>query len=133
MILEIKEGDFFLQNYSVTKNIYTQFINIFKDRNQLHTDKVFATSKLFDDRVMHGAILAGFLSHFIGECLPIKNVLVQSYKLTFIKPVYMNDALILKTSITGIFPSVKTVEFKYKFINQVNQTVAKGNINISII
>lgn len=129
----MKEGDVFLQEYCVTENIYKQFIEIFNDRNPLHTDKEFAISKSFKEQVMHGSILAGFLSHFVGECLLQKNVIVQSYKLNFVKPVYLNDTLILKTEIIGVFESVNSVEFKFKFNNDDNLVVAKGNIDISII
>ena len=45
---------------------------------------------------MHGAILSGCLSNFIRERLTIKNVLVQTYQLYFLKPVYINIILDLR-------------------------------------
>lgn len=82
---------------------------------------------------MHGAILAGFLSHFVGESLPIKNVLVQTYQLHFLKPVYLNDILNFKAIITGVFSSVNTIEFKFIFSAPERASVAKEKIIISLI
>lgn len=129
----MQEGDKFYETYCVTEKVYSGFIDLFKDDNPLHLNAEFAQSKNFKDKVMHGAILSGFLSHFIGVCLPIKNVLVQTYELHFLKPLYLNEILNFEATIVGIFESVNTIEFKYKFLASKNTTVAKGKILISII
>ena len=74
----MKEGDCFEARFTVTEETYLGFISLFKDKNPLHTDATFARLRGFDDKVMHGNILNGFLSYFIGECLPMKNVIIHS-------------------------------------------------------
>jgi 3-hydroxybutyryl-CoA dehydratase len=127
------QGDIFNLEYTVTENVYNLFIAAFNDKNPLHTDDNFAIGKSFKEKVMHGAILAGFLSNFIGECLPTKNVLVRSYKIDFIRPVYLGDILFFRATITGFFESVNAIEFEYNFKNNLKQTIAKGTISIGII
>lgn len=129
----MEEGNQFYATYAVTNKIYNSFIDIFGDNNSLHTNEDFAKEKKFTGKVMHGAILTGFLSHFIGEGLPIKNVLVQTYQLHFLKPVYLNDVLNFKATITGLFNSVNTIEFKFTFSLPDKVIVAKGKILISLI
>lgn len=129
----MQEGDKFCESYNINEDIYKGFISLFKDDNPLHINSAFAISKNFKDKVMHGAILAGFLSHFIGVCLPIKNVLVQTYELHFLKPIFINDQLFFEATVIGIFESVNTIEFKYKFLTSNKTIVAKGKILISII
>lgn len=129
----MKEGDVFEFEYCVTEKIYNGFIALFEDENPLHTDEKFAKEKNFSGKVMHGAIQAGFLSNFIGEKLPNKNVIVQSYKMSFAKPVYLNDILKLKAIITGVFESVNCIIFKYTFTNAENIMVCKGEISIGLI
>lgn len=129
----MQEGDKFCESYIINKDIYQGFINLFKDDNPLHINSAFAITKNFKDKVMHGAILAGFLSHFIGACLPIKNVLVQTYEIHFLKPIFLNDELLFEAIIIGIFESVNTIEFKYKFSTSSKTIVSKGKILISII
>jgi len=129
----MKEGTVFEVEYSVSEEVYNGFIKIFKDANPLHTDEVFAKEKKFAGKVMHGAILAGFLSNFVGEQLPQKNVIVQSYKMNFIRPVYLGDRIKLKAIVDGVFESVNCVIFKYGFTNADGIIVCKGEVSIGII
>jgi 3-hydroxybutyryl-CoA dehydratase len=132
-IIPMKEGTVFEIGYQVTEEVYNGFIALFRDANPLHTSNEFAKEKKFAGKVMHGAILAGFLSNFIGEQLPQKNVIVQSYKMNFMKPVYLGDHLKLKAFVDGVFESVNCIIFKYSFINSNEVTVCKGEVSIGII
>jgi len=129
----MKEGTIFECEYCVTAEVYNGFISVFSDNNPLHTNEAFAREKNFSGKVMHGAILAGFLSNFIGEQLPQKNVIVQSYKINFMNPVYLGDQLRLKAVITGVFESVNCIIFKYSFSNAGDITVCRGEIAIGLI
>jgi acyl dehydratase len=126
-------NDQFTLEFKVTEEIYKVFTDVFKDKNPLHINSKFATDKGFKDKVMHGAILAGFLSYFIGEGLPDKNVIVQSYEIQFANPVYLNDVLSLKAKITDYFESVNTYQIKYGFYNSWEKLVAKGKIMVGKI
>ena len=126
-------ADKFEESFLVSEKIYEDFIEVSQDRNPLHTKIEFAHSKGFEGVVMHGNILNVFLSYFVGECLPIKDVIIHRQDVEFKNPVYKNDALKFDALVVGIYESVKAVEFKYKFYNQNNQIVAKGRIQIGII
>ena len=82
---------------------------------------------------MHGNILNAFLSYFIGECLPTKDVIIHSQDIQFKNPVYLDDKLNFTASVSGVFESVSAVEFKYFFRNSQSKVVAKGKIQIGII
>ena len=82
---------------------------------------------------MHGNILNGFISYFVGECLPTKRVIIHSQEIKFKNAVYVNDELFFKASVLGIYESVNAVEFKYEFRNLINKVVAKGNFQIGIL
>jgi len=126
-------GDKFNENFIVTDNIYNGFINLFKDRNPLHTNTEFAVLKGFESKVMHGNILNGFISFFIGECLPTKNVIIHSQEIQFKNAVFLNDKLDFQAEVTGIFNAVNVVEFKFTFKNKKNKTVSKGKIQIGLL
>lgn len=129
----LSEGEIFSNTFTISEEVYTQFIESFKDKNPLHTDTDFAKAKGFKEKVMHGNILNGFLSYFIGECLPTKDVIIHSQDIQFKNPVYLNDELAFTAKISGVFSSVNAVEFKYTFKNLDLKTVAKGTIQIGII
>ena len=127
------EGDKFEEKFIVNDYVYNGFISLFDDKNPLHTDEAFALDKGFKGKVMHGNILNGFLSRFIGECLPVKNVIIHSQEIQYKKPVYLNDELFFEAQVTGVYESVAVVEFKFNFKNPDNLVLAKGKFQIGVI
>jgi len=126
----LKKGDNFKFGFKVTQEIHTNFIGLFNDNNPLHTDHQFALNKGFNGRVMHGNILNGFISFFIGECLPTKDVIIHSQEIFFKNPVYLNDELSFNATVIETYESVNTIVFNFTFKNDKEKIVAKGKIQI---
>lgn len=126
-------NDTFQQQFFVSNDTHDNFIRLSEDRNPLHIDEKFAQSKGFKGIIMHGNILNAYISYFVGECLPTQNVIIHSQSIQFKKPLYLNDQLAFTAEVTGIFESVNAVEFKFKFQNSDQTTLAKGNIQIGLI
>ena len=129
----MKTGDQFEQTFRVTPEIYSGFIQIFHDKNPLHLDETFALLKGFKGKVMHGNILNGFLSFFIGECLPIKNVIILAQEIKFSLPVYENDLLQFHAEIKAFHESVNAFDFQFFFENKSSGKVARGKFQIRLI
>lgn len=128
------EGQDYSHTFHVTQEVYESFQVCSQDRNPLHTNEAFARSKGFPNRVMYGNILNAFVSFFIGECLEIKDVMIQSQSINFKRPVFMNDTLDFHAKVDGIYDSVNTVEFKFTFSNsESGVTVANGKVSISVM
>ena len=128
-----KIGDKFSENFHINDKIYQGFINIFNDNNPLHTNHQFANDKGFKGIVMHGNILNGFISYFIGEKLPTKDVIIHSQEIKYKNAVYLNDELLFNAEVIGIYDSVKAVEFKYHFKNHEAKVVSKGKFQIGLL
>lgn len=126
-------GEKLSHNFQVTELVYDSFQKCSGDMNPLHTDESFAKQKGFREQVMYGNILNGFVSYFIGECLPTKSVIIHTQDIVFKNPVYMNDDLLFEAVIDGVYESVNAIAFKFKFYNQSNKLVAKGNIQMGLI
>lgn len=126
-------GQKFEFTFVVDEQLHAGFISLFKDKNPLHISDDFASEKKFSSKVMHGNILNGFLSWFVGEGLPSKDVVIQAQTIQFSKPVYLNDKVTLRAEITEVHESVKVVMFKFQFTNNNNERVAKGTIQIGMI
>lgn len=131
--MHIKKGDLFKHRFLVTEKVWRGFMEVFGDRNPIHTDSAYACEKGFNDIVMYGNILNGFLSYFIGELLPLKNVIIHTQEIRFNNPVYLNDSLDFVAEVKDFFESVQAIEFKYYFQNQHGIKVAKGSIQIGIL
>lgn len=128
----IGEGTTFIHEFKVTKETTDLFIEISQDRNPLHVDNNFSISKGFKSKVVHGNIQNCFLSYFVGEIFPIKNVVILSQKIKFKNPVYENETLFFESKIVNFVESIKVYELKYKFSNSYN-TVSQGIIMIKVI
>jgi 3-hydroxybutyryl-CoA dehydratase len=134
MIKGLEPGKEFVHDFEVSPEIYSGFISTFNDRNPMHTDEKYAILKGFSGKLMHGNILNGFLSYFIGELLPVKNVLIISQSIRFNNPIYLEEKLVFKAKIECITESVNVVEFKFSFFSPAAQKIAsKGKIQIQLL
>lgn len=129
----MKTGDQYRYEFAVTNEVYSGFLNAFKDNNPLHINKSFAESKGFKDIVMHGNILNGFISYFVGELLPVKDVMIIQQEIRYHSPVFLNDILLFSAIHSDTFDSVNAMEFKFEFKNTEGKKVAKGKLLIGII
>ena len=122
--------------YQVTREVYNSFQQCSSDYNPLHTDPVFASSKGFASVVMYGNILNAFVSHFVGMLLPVREVMIQSQDICYQKPVYLNDEIILESSIDTISEAVNIIQYKLKFMRMKDgkrESVAKGHVQIGLL
>ena len=132
MISKYIVDDTFNQQFKISEELVSNFVKLSNDRNPLHTIDEFAIDKGFKSRVVQGNLQNCFISFFIGECLPSKNVMILSQTIKFKKPVYIDDTLNLKVKIIGIFESVGLIEFDFKFINQLDRIISNGIIKIKL-
>lgn len=128
MILSLHQS--FQHQFTVNAPVYEGFKEIFQDKNALHTNEEFAKEKGFTGKVMHGNILNGFISFFVGELLPSEEVMILSQTINFKNPVYLNDILDFEATVIEQSEAVKVDVITFKFVNSVLKTVASGKIQI---
>jgi 3-hydroxybutyryl-CoA dehydratase len=131
--MDFNIGGTYKHNFILTEKIYDGFISISGDRNPLHTEPDFARSYGFREVVMHGNILNVFISYFVGECLPIKEVMIISQEIKYKLPVFINDELMFEASVAECSEAVKLVEFKFRFLKNDNSVVATGKIQVKLL
>lgn len=131
--MTLKKGQEFREVYNLSAAIHVQFMDCFGDRHPLHTNDQFARDHGFKKEIMHGNILNGFLSHFVGERLPVKNVMLYSQSIQYRKPVYVDEVLNFEARVEELFESVQAVDFKFSFKNAANVVVANGKFQIGIL
>lgn len=127
-------NDSFEFQFSVDSQMYENFIKTFNDKNPLHTDQNFAESYGFKDKVMHGNILNGMLSYFIGELLPIKNIIIMKQDITYRNPVYLNDIVNFSAQIIEHHKAFDVYTFKFNFSeDNKGKTFSSGKIQIKVL
>jgi 3-hydroxybutyryl-CoA dehydratase len=129
----VKAGDRFVENFEISPELHAGFIALFGDRHRLHTDPDYARSLGFESVVVHGNILCGFLSYFVGECFPEPDVMILSQNVKFSQAVYLNDRLRLDVEVLDVHDSVNVVEIECRFRNAAGKSVASAKMNIGTI
>ena len=131
---DIGEGVKIAKTYGITHEVYEGFINTFGDKNSLHVDNSYAVSHGFDAKVMQGAILNGFISHFIGMEFPCANTVIQSVDIAFKQPNYLGDELNFEAVVDQKSDAVRTIVLKITITNVSRQQVAaKAKVQIGLL
>lgn len=118
---------------TVTEEMMKSFLDLSGDENPLHNDEEFAKSQGYDSKVVYGLLTTSFISKLVGVLLPGKYCLLQGIDLKFVKPVYVNDVLIIKGTVDELHESVKRLTVKVEVINQDEKKVVKGKVEVGFL
>ncbi|MBF0435687.1 MAG: hypothetical protein HQL77_09980 [Magnetococcales bacterium] len=122
------------REYTISKAVHQAFLEVSQDRSPIHVDKVAAMERGFAGRVMHGAILNAFLSHFIGMVFPGRNALLLSVELRYANPSYLDDTLLLSARVMHRSDSHSVVELKIIFENRTRGVrAASGKALVKVV
>ena len=136
-----KRGDFtfddlplgakFRQQYVIGEDVYQRFLDIFGDASPLHVDDRVAVSCGFSAKLMHGAILNGFISNFVGMNFTGKRTLELGVQINFVKPTYVGDVLDLEAEVKERLESRRVVVLQFRFLRDATM-VANGRVTVMI-
>lgn len=128
---EITEGLTQARSYEITSAVYTGFLVAFGDVSPIHVDRAYALTAGFPDVVAHGAILNGFLSHFVGVVLPGRRSLLLTVDMRYLKPCFVGDRLELEVRVVQKAGSQRVVVSDFRFENRTRGwTAARGRAQI---
>jgi acyl dehydratase len=85
------------------------FIALSGDASTVHLDDAYAQSRGFRQRLVHGALLASYMSQLIGMKLPGKHGVLRSLSCAFRKPCYVPDRLTFTGVVKKLVPSLRLV------------------------
>ena len=121
------------RDYVITPEIYQHFLEAFQDRSPVHVDEEFAKAQGFAGRVMHGSILNGFVSHFIGMYFPGKFSFLLSVDLRYSNPSYLGDAIRLDATVSQKMDTHNIIILDATLANTTrNYLAARGRIQVMI-
>lgn len=118
---------------TVTEEMMKSFLDLSGDENPLHNDEEFAKSQGYDSKVVYGLLTTSFISKLVGVLLPGKYCLLQGIDLKFVKPVYVNDVLMVRGTVDELHESVKRLTVKVEVINQDEKKVLKGKVEVGFL
>ena len=115
---DLAEGMTRERDYVITPAVYENFLRAFDDRSPIHVDEAHARAKGFAGRVMHGGILGGFVSHFVGMVFPGGHSLLLSADFRFSQPSYLGDTVRVQAKVAQLFDSRQVVVLHFTILNQ---------------
>jgi len=119
--------------YHVQEQVIAAFLAAFADHSRIHVDDEYARTQGFKARVVHGAILNGFVSHFIGMIMPGHKAMVLSVDMRYHNPVYLDDVIEMHGEVTHQSPAQKVVVMEFTLKNQTQANIAaKANAKIKV-
>ena len=121
---EIRIGDLASRQYVMTPRVYRGFLDLFKDYNPLHTEESYAKKMGFQNKLMHGAILNGWVSHFVGMIFPGRFAMIHSVEIQFKKPFFIGDKILLESRVKQKVEALRVIVLSLKFTN-----LTQGNIS----
>lgn len=119
------------QQYVIHEIVYEKFLELFGDTSPLHVDDEVAKSCGFSGKLMHGAILNGFISNFVGTIFPGRRTLEVGVEISFVKPTYLGDVLELEATVQDRLESRNVVILRFRFLRG-RTIVARGTISVMI-
>jgi 3-hydroxybutyryl-CoA dehydratase len=108
-IEELSVGMTALFAKTVTEADIVLFAGISGDINPVHLNHEFATETMFEGRIAHGMLTAGFISTVIGTKLPGPGAIYLKQSLNFRAPVRAGDTVRARTTIKEIVPEKRRV------------------------
>ncbi len=110
----------------ITESLVNDFAKLSGDYNPLHMDDEYSKSTKFHGRVVHGMLLASFLSRMVGMYLPGKHALYLSQSLEFHNPCFLNDEIIISSVVIDKSASTKIIKIESNIRNTDNQVLLSG-------
>ncbi len=128
---EVYEGQSFTFDTTFSESMIDTFALLTGDVSPLHMDKDFATSRGFQGRVVHGALLCGLVSRLIGVHLPGRDCLLHSMNMKYLMPTYVNDLIRTKGTLEQVSVATRAMSLQVEIINvKSHLIVAKGKVLI---
>ena len=118
----------------ITPELENKFRDITQDLNLLHIDDEFANEILGGNKghAAFGMLTASFLSTFAGMYLPGRYSLIHSVEVSFIKPVYAGDVLLIKGVVDEIYEELRMIKLKVN-IFRLNEVVCKAKMKVLVM
>jgi 3-hydroxybutyryl-CoA dehydratase len=130
---EIVEGFSTSRSYTIDERAYQSLVGSFGDTSPLHVDADYARSRGFAGRVMHGAILNGFLSHFVGVHFPGASALLQSVNIQYKAPSYLGDGIRIDATVAQKVEAMRVIVLEVGFFNTTQERlVAKAKVQVGV-
>ena len=104
----------------------SNFALLSKDISAIHMDRAIAKDAGFDDRVVHGALVASYFSAIVGVYLPGDTALLMKAENKFHSPTYPNTNLHISGVVSDVHAALDCIEISMKAIDDFGRRLVSG-------
>ena len=76
---------------SISKEMVLTFAELTGDMNLIHIDQEYAKNTIFQNCIVHGTFISGFIGKKIADSFD--NPILKSLSLTFLRPIYVGSEI----------------------------------------
>jgi len=129
---DIKEGETYQFTKKITGNDVLEFANLTGDFNPLHVDKEFGEKSQFKRNIVHGMLVGSMFSTLIGMYCPGMKSLYLSQTLNFKIPIFYDDTVTVKGTVTAKNDAIHLITLKTEIIKE-GKICINGEAKIKIL
>jgi len=123
---QLKIGDKASFSKTVSESDVYLFAGITGDFNPAHVNEMEARESLFEGRVAHGMLVAGFLSTVVGMKMPGPGSILVRQELKFLAPVRIGDTVTAQVEILEVHPRRNIITLGALVTTQEGKKVIQG-------
>jgi 3-oxoacyl-[acyl-carrier protein] reductase len=123
---KVQPGDEAQCYKTITAEDVDDFARLSGDRNPLHMDESFALRTRFQRRVVHGMLLASYVSTLVGMYCPGPGALWSRQNYRWPAPVFIGDRIHLRLRVTHKSVGSRTLTIEVTGVNQDGKVVMEG-------
>jgi 3-hydroxybutyryl-CoA dehydratase len=124
--MNIHVGDTAEVSQTITDTNVRAFADLTGDHNPVHLDDSYASKTRFGRRVVHGMLTASLISSVLANKLPGEGTVYLSQSLKFVAPVYLEDTVTARVTVTAIRDDKPIATLETVCLNQRGETLVKG-------
>ena len=129
---DIQIGGIYEFERTITRAHVQEFADLTGDYNPLHVDKEFGVQSQFGKNVVHGMLVGSFFSTLVGMYCPGTPALYVSQTLQFKKPLFYDDTITVRGTVTDKHDSIKMVTLKTE-VFRAGEVMVSGEAKVRII
>jgi 3-hydroxybutyryl-CoA dehydratase len=124
--MNLKVGDTAALSRKITDQDIRAFAELTGDHNPVHLDDAFARETRFGRRIAHGMLGASLIAAVLGTELPGKGSIYLNQTLQFLGPVYIDDTVTARVTVTRVREDKSIVTLETVCENQRRETIIRG-------
>jgi 3-hydroxybutyryl-CoA dehydratase len=124
--MKLRVGDTAEFSKTITDEDVNAFADLTGDHNPVHLDDSYASGTRFGGRIAHGMLTASLISSVLANHLPGRGTVYLNQSLKFVAPVYLNDTVTARVTVTGIREDKPIATLETVCVNQRGEPLVKG-------